>query len=58
MRFSIAILITLLSILVLIPSHVNAQLPESKQASLVEAVSSAEVLVEATGIYTHKEKRK
>ncbi|HOD53234.1 MAG TPA: DUF6175 family protein [Candidatus Cloacimonadota bacterium] len=57
MRFSIAILITLLSILVLIPSQVNAQLPESKQASLVEAVSSAEVLVEATGIYTHKKKK-
>ena len=38
-------------IYVLMSSLTFAQMPVSKQATLVESVSSAEVLVEATGIY-------
>lgn len=52
----IALILSVLFILSFFPAISYAQLPESKQASLVEAVSSAEVLVEATGIYTHKKK--
>ena len=34
-----------------------SQLPVSKQATLVETISSAEVLIEATGIYKGKGKK-
>ncbi|HPK40281.1 MAG TPA: DUF6175 family protein [Candidatus Cloacimonadota bacterium] len=34
----------------------SAQLPESKQATVIESVSSSEVLIEATGIYKNKKK--
>ena len=49
------ILITI--ILLLLNGIALGQLPVSKQASLVESVSSAEVLVEATGIYNGEGKR-
>ena len=39
-------------------SLINAQLPVSKQATLVETVSSSEVMIEATGIYKGKGKKK
>ncbi|MEA2103182.1 MAG: DUF6175 family protein [Candidatus Cloacimonadota bacterium] len=38
-------------LLLFIPFSVFAQLPVSRQAHLVESVSSSEVLIEATGIY-------
>lgn len=41
----------------LLSNIVFAQLPVSKQATLVEAVSSSEVLVEATGVYHGAGKR-
>ena len=44
-------------LLFLINGMVWGQLPVSKQATLVESVSSAEVLVEATGIYNGEGKR-
>jgi len=39
-----------------IPSFCFAQAPVSKQATLVETISSSEVLIEATGIYLSSEK--
>ncbi len=56
MRFTGILLLTILTLLIVFPSNGYAQLPNSKQAIFVESVSSAEVLVEATGIYTHKKK--
>ena len=56
MRRHIAIILSMMIMLSIIPTMIYAQLPESKQATLIEAVSSSEVLVEATGIYTHKKK--
>ncbi len=41
----------------LISSSVFAQLPVSKQATLVESVSASEVMIEATGIYNGEGKR-
>ena len=42
---------------ILISSISIAQLPVSKQATLIESVSSSEVMIEATGIYNGKGKR-
>ncbi|MCB5251244.1 MAG: DUF6175 family protein [Candidatus Cloacimonadales bacterium] len=50
------VLIVLL-IAALTHSLIHAKLPESKQATLIENVSSSEVLVEATGIYKNKKKK-
>ena len=44
--------------LVLISSILIAQLPVSKQASLIESISSSEVMIEATGIYNGQGKKK
>ncbi|NQV14559.1 hypothetical protein HQ531_03805 [bacterium] len=45
------------ALLFLLNSVVFAQLPVSKQATLIESVSSAEVMIEATGIYNGSGKR-
>ncbi|NLK50111.1 MAG: hypothetical protein GX294_05630 [Candidatus Cloacimonetes bacterium] len=42
--------------LLLLPMFTFAQTPVSKQATLVETISSAEVLIEASGIYISTEK--
>ena len=42
---------------ILLSSISIAQLPVSKQATLIESVSSSEVMIEATGIYNGKGKR-
>jgi len=39
-------------------TFINAQMPVSKQATLVESVSSSEVMIEATGIYNGQGKNK
>ena len=41
----------------MIGSLLFAQMPESKEATLIEAVSSSEWLIEATGKYTSPEKK-
>ena len=41
----------------LLLSMLSAQLPVSRQAKLVEVVSSSEVMIEATGIYKGKGKK-
>lgn len=44
--------IKLAIMVIMITGFSYAQLPESKQATLVESVSSSEVMIEATGIYS------
>ncbi len=45
-----------LLIFLFVVTSLYSQYPKSKEATLIESVSSAEVLVEATGIYKSKEK--
>jgi len=45
-----------LLVLIFVTTSLYSQYPESKEATLIESVSSAEVLIEATGIYKSKEK--
>tara|TARA_B100001250_G_C19781790_1_gene782188 strand:- start:207 stop:1475 length:1269 start_codon:yes stop_codon:yes gene_type:complete len=47
-----------LSFIIVLFSILNAQLPVSKQATIIETISSSEVMVEATGIYKGKGKKK
>lgn len=47
----------LIPVLIILFSISNAQLPVSKQATLVESVSSSEVMIEATGIYNGQGKK-
>ena len=47
----------LIPVFIILFSISNAQLPVSKQATLVESVSSSEVMIEATGIYKGKGKK-
>ena len=49
---------TFLTLIALSLTFIKAQLPVSKQATLVESVSSSEVMIEATGIYKGKGKKK
>lgn len=46
----------LLIIALLLPVMAIAQQPVSKQATLIETISSSELLIEATGIYNSREK--
>ena len=49
---------TFITFIALSLTFLNAQLPVSKQATLVESVSSSEVMIEATGVYKGKGKKK
>ncbi|MCH8011838.1 MAG: hypothetical protein IIA61_07815 [Candidatus Marinimicrobia bacterium] len=51
-------LFILLIIFTFLSKDLIAQLPVSKEATLIESVSSAEVMIEATGIYKSKQKKK
>jgi hypothetical protein len=55
MSFNLKILCAVLLIGIIIVTLL-AQYPESKEATLIESVSSAEVLIQATGIYRSPEK--
>ena len=48
----------IISIFLLFITPINGAIPESKQATIIDASSSTEVIIEATGIYTSPEKRK
>ena len=44
-------------ILFVVTSLLQPQMPVSKQATLIESISSAEVMIQATGIYKGKGKK-
>lgn len=50
-------IILILSFMMLLPIQNQAQIPVSKQATLIETVSSSELLIEATGIFQSGEKK-
>ena len=56
MKNKVMLIIALLA--VVFPCYLKASLPESKQATFIEASSSAEVMLEATGVYNSKESSK
>ncbi len=53
---SISVIYLFVAIAILIPVMCFAQQPVSKQATLIETISSSELLIEATGVYHSSEK--